>query len=81
MGVSNFGINKPLIEQLAKQFNIQNFIETRTNLGRTSSWVTGILNEFHTIEIGEELFQETSNKYKHIKNVVANQTRDFNFKK
>jgi hypothetical protein len=69
MGVINFGINKPLIEQLAKQFNIQNFIETGTYLGGTSSWAAGVFNEVHTIEIGEELFQETSNKFKHLKNL------------
>lgn len=69
MGVINFGINKPLVQKLAEQFNIPNFIETGTYLGGTSSWAAGIFKNVHTIELSEELYQETSNKFKHIKNL------------
>ncbi|AEA42225.1 hypothetical protein [Fluviicola taffensis] len=72
MGVINFGINRPLVEKLAKEFNINNFIETGTYLGGTSSWAATIFKEVHTIEISEEIFNETSNKFKHIKNLHFN---------
>ncbi|MNK04983.1 hypothetical protein D3C87_228570 [compost metagenome] len=72
MGAINFGINKPLVEKLAKEFKIANFIETGTYLGGTSSWAAGIFKEVFTIEISEEIYHETSNKFKHLKNLHFN---------
>jgi len=69
MGAINFGINKPLIHKLATEFNIQNFIETGTYLGGTSSWAAGIFKEVHTIELSEEIYKETSARYKDLKNL------------
>lgn len=69
MGVVTFGINKPLVEKLAKEFGIQNFIETGTYLGGTSSWAAGIFKEVHTVELSEEIYDETSARFKHIKNL------------
>jgi hypothetical protein len=69
MGVINFGINRPLVENLAKTFHIQNFVETGTYLGGTTSWAATIFKQVYTIEISEELYRETSEKYKDLTNI------------
>ena len=70
MGAVNFGINRELVETLAQKFNIENFIETGTYLGQTTVWAAGIFKQVHTIEISEEIYKVTSNKYKDIANIT-----------
>lgn len=69
MGVVNFGINRELVENIAKKGSIKNFIETGTYLGNTSVWASNHFENVHTIEISEEIYSNTSKKYQYIKNI------------
>lgn len=69
MGAINFGINRPLVEKLAKEFNITNFLETGTYLGETTVWASDIFKQVYTIELSEPIYKSTSEKYKHVKNI------------
>lgn len=69
MGIVNFGINRELVETLAKKHGIINFIETGTYLGETTVWAASLFKQVHTIEISEEIYNKTSEKYKNISNI------------
>lgn len=69
MGVINFGINRELVEALAKNGAIDNFIETGTYLGETTVWASSIFKNVYTIEISEEIYKKTSIKYKDVSNI------------
>lgn len=69
MGVVNFGINKELVKTLAEKFSIKNFIETGTYLGGTTVWASNVFPVVHTIEISEEIYKQTSRKYKNVSNI------------
>jgi len=69
MGVINFGINRNLVEEIAQKVKPENFIETGTYLGGTSSWAASHFKEVHTIEISEEIYNKTKVKFAHLKNM------------
>lgn len=69
MGRIHFGINKELVSEIKKNYQVNNFIETGTYLGGTSHWASGLFKEVHTIEISEEIYKETSAKFKDVKNM------------
>lgn len=63
------GVPKKLVTILQKQYNIDTFVETGTFKGRTSLWASNHFKKVITIENSRTIFDKTSDKYKHIKNI------------
>ena len=69
MGLVHLGIPKELVQQLAAEFRINNFIETGTNQGRTAIWASGLFKNVMTIEYSQQLYEQVKHQYKSIKNI------------
>ena len=69
MGVVNFGINKGLVAEMVKSYDVPNFVETGTYLGDTSHWASGLFKEVHTVEISESLYEKAKARFGNVNNM------------
>ncbi len=58
-----------LILDLKQRFNLKCFIETGTLFGRTALWAAEHFEQVITIEFSEAVYQETSQRYQHLKTI------------
>lgn len=68
MGIINFSIPKGLVLEIIKTAKFDNFIETGTYRGETSFWAAQYFDKVYTIEINEQISNETASQ----KNVPQN---------
>ena len=79
MGAVTFGIPKKLILNIKEHFSIDQFIETGTFKGKSSSWAAKFFKEVITIENSKELFESTSKnlaEYKNISCLYGNSSKE-----
>lgn len=63
MGAITFGIPKDLVLQLKNIFQINDFIETGTFKGKTTSWAALNFDRVFTIEYSEKLYEAAQQKF------------------
>lgn len=69
MGIVRMGPPKEIIVRLKECGNLTNFIETGTYYGNTTYWASQIFEKVVTIEYSSAIYQQTTQKYSHLKNV------------
>lgn len=69
MGLIRMGPPAELVTRLAKEFGIENFVETGTAYGGTAIWASDHFKKVITTEYCQEIYQETIHKYSHLGNV------------
>ncbi|AOX00753.1 hypothetical protein BJP34_16050 [Moorena producens PAL-8-15-08-1] len=63
------GPPEKLIQDLAGEFQINNFVETGTYYGATAKWASTIFNHVFTIENSVDIHTKVVNQYSDIKNI------------
>ncbi len=63
MGLVRMGAPNNLIEKLATNFKISNFVETGTYHGGTAIWAANFFKNVLTIEYSKELYEQTVAKF------------------
>jgi hypothetical protein len=78
MGIVRMGPPQELMVQLGASYDISTFVETGTYYGVTAFWASQIFAEVFTIEFSEDLYRQTSAKYKDVTNInfLYGDTRD-----
>ncbi|MDB5109848.1 MAG: hypothetical protein JWR67_962 [Mucilaginibacter sp.] len=69
MGIITMGIPAGITLFLRDNFHCNTFIETGTFYGGTATWAAQNFEKVYTIEYSKEIFEATSTKYAHIKNI------------
>ena len=69
MGIVHRGIPIHLALKLQSLFGIRYFVETGTYLGNTAAWASKYFERVYTIEASEDLWQQTSQRYKNVENI------------
>jgi len=69
MGIVRMGAPEEEIIFLKQLFHINRFVETGTFKGGTSVWASQYFKQVDTIEFSEAIYQETSQKFKHLANI------------
>jgi len=78
MGIVRMGPPKELIMRLQALYDIDTFVETGTYSGFTAYWASQIFTRVFTVEFSEELYKQTSAKYRDVTNInfLYGDTRD-----
>ena len=69
MGVIRMGPPSNLVLYCAEKYNIKHFVETGTFKGGTTSWASEHFDSVDTIENSKSIYDETSERLSHLKNV------------
>jgi hypothetical protein len=69
MGIKRMGPPEDLVIKLRDFLTADRLIETGTYMGDTAIWASERFNKVVTIEYSEEIYQNTSRKYSHMKNI------------
>lgn len=77
MGIIRMGAPRALITKLRDLFGVKLFVEAGTYNGETARWAATEFEQVVTIENSQILYDQTSFKYNHLKNVqfIAGDTR------
>jgi len=69
MGIVRMGPPEELVLLLKQDLNVSTFVETGTFKGGTASWAAKHFERVVTIENSKTYFEESINRYKHLKNI------------
>jgi hypothetical protein len=69
MGLIRMGAPTDIIEKLAKDFQINNFVETGTYYGNTAIWASNHFDNVFTIEFSETMYRQVIEKLDKVANL------------
>jgi hypothetical protein len=67
----NWSLTIPFLQNMAQLFPVDYFIETGTYLGNTAILASTIFKQVHTIELSQELFEQTKVRFENHENIFA----------
>ncbi|WP_248896421.1 hypothetical protein [Haloplanus halobius] len=69
MGEIRIGPPRDLITRVREAFSVESFVETGTLHGETAAWASGPFQTVVTIELGDDLYERTTERYGDIDNI------------